>query len=608
MAAGFFRASLFTRRSPRRRARLQIQLLESRRPLSADALLHEGRVPNEHKAASAVEGELIVGFKAGINEAQIEGLYRAQGLAELERLFQTDHVRRVAVPGQAAHAMQWTLENHPLVQYAEPNYVASSFFTPNDPFYSNQWHLGAGLGGINVGSAWEVTSGAGVTVAVLDTGIAYENYSDASGSYYRAPDLAATSFVPGYDFINGDAHANDDHSHGTHVAGTIAQSTDNARGVAGVAFEADVMPVKVLGADGNGSYLAIANGIRWSADQGADVINLSLGASSPSRTLEDALAYAYGKGATIVAAAGNAGLGQVSYPAAYDDYVIAVSATRYDEQLAPYSNYGSSIDLAAPGGDISVDQSGDGYPDGILQNTFDPVTKDTSQFGYYLFQGTSMAAPHVAGVAALVISQGVTDPAEVREVLQASARDIGPDGLDLHTGYGLTDAAAALAAIQTRNNAPSASDDTASTSEGSDLVIDVLSNDTDSDGDSLAITSVSLASNGTVTINADQTLTYSPDPGFRGSDSFTYVIADGNGGIDSATVTIEVSSGYILGDLNGDAQFNNADIDPFLMALMDPYGYSAMYPNVDPDIVADFDRNGSFENADISGFLAALGF
>lgn len=534
-------------RSPRlRTSRPGLETLESRcmlsaNPLSLDSVLAGPTTPQV--GSSSVAGELLVGLRAGASDQQIKGLYQAHGLSELEQLYNSEHVRRVSVPDAAADAVMRALENHPLVAYAEPNYVASTFFSPNDPFYSYQWHLtNSAYGGIQVEKAWDTTSGSGAVVAVLDTGVAYENYSDATGNYYIAPDLADTHFVAGYDFINNDSHANDDNSHGTHVAGTIAQSTDNGKGVSGVAFNASVMPVKVLGKEGSGSYSTIANGIKWAADNGAHVINMSLGASSPSTTLEDALAYAHGKGVTIVASAGNDGQNAVSYPAAYDAYVIAVSATRFDEQLAGYSNYGSSIDLAAPGGDTSVDQNGDGYVDGVLQNTFNPDTKRTNDFGYYFFQGTSMAAPHVAGVAALVVSQGVTDPNQVRDILQSSAEDRGPAGADIYYGHGIVDAAAALALVTSNNAAPVASDDAASTNEDVAVVVDVLENDSDADGDTLSISNVTAASNGSVVINSDKTITYTPKGNYNGSDSFTYTVTDGNGGSDTANVAITIAA------------------------------------------------------------------
>lgn len=326
------------------------------------------------------------------------------------------------------------------VEYAEPNYLAYALMVPNDPYYSYQWHMQNPVyGGIKMGAAWDVSTGTGVTVAVIDTGIAYEDY----GSYKKAPDLAQTCFVGGYDFVNNDTHPNDDSGHGTHVAGTVAQSTNNNLGVTGVAFGSCLMPVKVLDKTGSGTYANVAAGIYFAADNGVKVINLSLGGSADSTTLKNAVAYAYNKGVTIVAAAGNDNSSTLSFPAAYDDYAIAVGATRYDETKAYYSNYGSSLDIVAPGGDLTVDQNNDGYGDGVLQQTFG---KRVDQFGYYFYQGTSMASPHVAGTVALLLAKGnATTPDQIRTALQSTAEDKGTAGWDGTYGWGLVDAAAALA-------------------------------------------------------------------------------------------------------------------------------------------------------------------
>ena len=351
-------------------------------------------------------------------------------------------------PGKSILEAKAEFELDENIEYAEPNYIAYAFFVPNDPFYPFQWHFNNPVfGGIKTEAAWDVSKGANVVVAVIDTGIAYENFDDPSGrSFFQAPDFSGSCFVPGYDFVNNDTHANDDNSHGTHVAGTIAQRTNNDLGVAGVAFESCLMPVKVLNKFGSGTFANVAAGIRFAADNGAKVINLSLGGSASSQTLLDAVAYAYNRGVTIVAAAGNSGTNVVSYPAAFDDYVIAVGATRFDETLAYYSSFGNSLDLVAPGGDLTVDQNNDGYADGVLQNTFNPNTKNPSDFAYWFFQGTSMASPHVAGTAALLIARGTaTIPTQVRTALESTAKDLGVPGLDPVYGWGLVDAASALA-------------------------------------------------------------------------------------------------------------------------------------------------------------------
>ncbi|MDP1538930.1 MAG: S8 family peptidase [bacterium] len=335
------------------------------------------------------------------------------------------------------------------VIYAEPNYIAYALMAPNDPYYKYQWHLDNPVyGGIQMKKAWDISTGTNsVVVAIVDTGIAYENY----GKYCQAPDLAQTCFVSGYDFVYNDTHPNDDNNHGTHVAGTVAQSTNNNLGVAGVAFNTCLMPVKVLDSSGSGSYTQVADGIYYAANNGAKVINLSLGGSSDSATLKEAVAYAYQNGVTVIAACGNDNKPNCLYPAAYNDYVIAVGATQYDEKKAPYSNYGLSLDLVAPGGNTSLDQNKDGYADGVLQQTF-ASSGQLCSFAFYFFQGTSMAAPHISGVAALLIANGnadadkdgITSPQEVRNVLQSTAEDKGATSRDNTYGWGLVDAYAAL--------------------------------------------------------------------------------------------------------------------------------------------------------------------
>lgn len=391
-------------------------------------------------------------FEARVDE-------RIRGNAEREARFEEGEIvvqfegeerpRLLRDATQATQVLLRAMRERSDVVYAEPNYIATAFYVPNDTLYSYQWNFdNAQTGGVEAEEGWDIQNGSGVTVAVIDTGVAYENYQQGGWfwgrtNYYKAPDLNETTFVPGYDFVNDDSHPNDDEGHGTHVAGTIAGTTNNNSGVAGLAYGAKIMPIKVLDGNGSGTYFDVAEGIRFAADNGAQVINLSLGGSTGASYLEDALRYAYEKGVTIVAAAGNNGAGSVSYPAAYDDYVIAVGATRFDESRAPYSNYGSALDIVAPGGDTSVDQNADGYGDGVLQQTF---SGSYNNFNYYFYQGTSMATPHVAAAAALVISNGAQTPNEVREMLQSTADDLGNAGRDDVYGHGLLNLAKALGA------------------------------------------------------------------------------------------------------------------------------------------------------------------
>jgi serine protease len=305
---------------------------------------------------------------------------------------------------------------------------------PNDPKYRYQWHLDQ----IGMKDAWPRSRGKGVIVAVIDTGVAYASKGQA---FVQVPDLAQTEFVPGYDFVNDRVEAFDDHGHGTHVAGTIAQSTHNGVGVAGVAYEAKIMPLKVLSARGFGSTADIAEAIRFAADNGAKVINMSLGGPRPSKVLAAAVEYAHKRGVLVVCAAGNDGRNWVGYPAAYP-YAVGVAATQFDRTTTFYSNWGKAIDLAAPGGNTRVDQNGDGMPDGVLQNTI--IIGRPDQNDYLLFMGTSMASPHVAGVAALVIAEGVTEPDAVLKVLKSTAKHPQGQGWDEHYGAGIVDAAGAV--------------------------------------------------------------------------------------------------------------------------------------------------------------------
>lgn len=299
-------------------------------------------------------------------------------------------------------------------EFIEPNYIYNAFKVPNDPEYSKQWNLRS----INIETAWDETKGSGITVAVIDSGIS------------PVPDLKDTKFVKGYDFVNDKIEAYDDIGHGTHVAGTIAQSTNNNYGVAGIAYEASLMPLKVLSAQGGGTVADIAEAIRYAADNKADVINMSLGGPGESQLMEDAINYAHSKGVIIIAAAGNSNQNSASYPARYP-HVVGVAALDSVGIKAPYSNFGAGVDIAAPGGS-EVGK--------ILQETINPETGESVFEGY---QGTSMAAPHVAGVAALVKAAGVKEPDEILNVLKQSSRVEKEDPLN-HFGAGHLDAAAAV--------------------------------------------------------------------------------------------------------------------------------------------------------------------
>src|SRR5215212_1037839 len=368
--------------------------------------------------------------------------------------------------GQSVAQAISKLRRHSEVAYAVPNYVAhAAQFTPDDPYLRKQWNF-IGQYGIGMREAWALAAaagapgGSGATVAVVDSGVAYED----RGQFKRDPDLHRSTFVRPWDFVGRDAHPNDRYGHGTHVAGTIAQATNNAFGVAGAAYGVKIMPLKVLDDYGEGDALKIAKAIRFAARHGADVINLSLEfdhrvVASEIPEIISAIRYAHSRGAVVVAAAGN-DYGKpyqrrVAYPARAGD-VIAVGATTRHGCRAQYSSYGSDLDVVAPGG--GVDSAPSARQENLLcrpetpgswifQVTF--LGESVREFGLPpSYEGTSMASPHVSAIAALLIAThrlgDHPTPEAVQARIEQTARDLGRPGFDSRYGWGLVNAAAAL--------------------------------------------------------------------------------------------------------------------------------------------------------------------
>ncbi|MEK6229346.1 MAG: S8 family serine peptidase [Actinomycetota bacterium] len=410
---------------------------------------------------SYVPGEVIVRYEEGTSGGAATAVEAASGTASGgAALGSGSETLRIKDGDTVAHTVR-ELRKDPSVAYAVPNFIArASAFTPNDPGYRLQWNL-FGPNGVNMPEAWELAAargapgGRGAVVAVLDTGVAYRRY----GRFRRAPDLKR--FTRGYDFVGEDRFPNDHNGHGTHVAGTIAQSTNNGIGTAGIAYQARIMPVRVLDSEGAGDTISISRGIRYAARREADVINLSLefDARVQASQIPDvvaALRYARRKGSVVVAAAGNQGDAVVAYPARAPD-VIGVAATTIRGCQSEFSNSGTQVDLVAPGGGVDAPNADDPYdvqvcrPDArgrfIYQQTF---LRSVRRFGLPGgYEGTSMSAPHVSGAAALVMATGRLGrrnptPAEVERHLEATARDIGTPGFDDRYGNGLLDVAAAL--------------------------------------------------------------------------------------------------------------------------------------------------------------------
>lgn len=350
---------------------------------------------------------------------------------------------------------------------------ASASFSPNDRGRGSgwakvQWNF-AGKWGVNARGAWNNLvaarhpGGKGVTVAVVDTGVAYKTVR----GHKRSPDLLPSQFVRGRDFVDDDRVPIDEFGHGTHVASTIAERTNNKIGLTGLAYGVKIMPVRVLDEAGEGEVATIARGVRWATREGADVINLSLEFDTDVeahevRSLLRATANARAKGVLVVGAAGNEGDDVVGYPAR-DPNVLGVGATTEHGCLSAFSNTGLGVDVVAPGGGPDADlpfancQSNGRPGRNISQMTL--IGKRLRTFGLPRdYAGTSMAVPHVTATAALIISSGVLGrkptPDQIVQRLEATARDLGPPGPDPYFGYGLIDAAAATTAIPGQPPAP----------------------------------------------------------------------------------------------------------------------------------------------------------
>jgi serine protease len=390
-----------------------------------------------------VPGELIVQFDPDVSLATQDAALAAEG-AVLQRHLLLPGFARVKVPEGQEEEFLRRLRADPSVRMVERNGIDHATFVPNDPDYPLQWDMPQ----VQAEQAWDVANGSGVVVAVVDTGVAYENYEP----YKQAPDLDGTSFTAGYDLVNDDDHPNDDNGHGTHVTGTIAQTTNNSLGVAGLAFGASIMPVKTLDATGSGSHADMADGFVWATDHGADVINYSAGGGD-SATKKAGVDYALSHGVVVVAAAGNNGTPGLDCPACYPG-VVAVGATDYNMNRSYYSSYGCGLqghclDVVAPGGDTTADLNGDTHPDGVLQQTYEFAcvggTPDFTSFDYCFWEGTSMATPHVSAAAALLldVNPGLTNQ-QVGDCLRHTALDRGPAGYDTTYGYGLIQVRAVL--------------------------------------------------------------------------------------------------------------------------------------------------------------------
>lgn len=452
--------------------------------LSRDQLEATRRAWNE--GLSYIPGEVLIKFRDGVSSSlQVRAMSQVRGgIDNSATRWIGDSLLMKALSESNAEHVASTLRAQPEVLWAEPNHFRRLKMVPNDPGYTRQWNFEL----INIPLAWDINNGATdkVRVAVVDSGVTTvtqsynfklwtgQAFETLSVPFRMNPDLGSGRILTGRDFIFWSGPVVDMVGHGTHVAGTILQETNNSLGLAGIAHHAQLLPLKVclgyweiqfaLSQQGVPGFVnpqeaggctdsAIAEAIRYAADNAAHVINLSLGGADQAPVILDALQYAVGRGLFVSIAVGNEFTegNPVSYPAKYAeqlDGALGVGAVGPSTRRAYYSNTGSYVEVMAPGGDAQEGgASGAIYQSSLLDDDFDPFGIVRPRFDRYAevpYQGTSMAAPHVAGVAALLYSQGITTPAGIEGALKSFARDLGANGRDNEFGYGLVDAPAAL--------------------------------------------------------------------------------------------------------------------------------------------------------------------
>ena len=530
----------------------QYELLEPRKLLATFSVDFDLLEPTDYTST-----EILVRFD---DDVSIDALQQSSeysiawgdGFRSDTQLFEIE-----VLPGQSVPDLVEYFSSLDIVDYAEPNYLMESMAVPNDQFYGVQW----GFPNIDAESAWDTrTDSSSVIVGVIDSGVQYDHPDLAPNIWTNSGEIAGNGIDDdgngyvddfyGYDFDNEDSDPMDDNGHGTHVAGTIGAQGNNSIGVTGVGWDASLMSLKVIG---GGSNADVARAIDYATDNGAQITNNSYGYAGTnvggSNVMSGAIGRAKDAGVLYVVAAGNSRAGIPasdmdgnfnSWPAEYSkihDNVITVGAIDEDGSYASYSHWGDqSVQIAAPGTQIGSTYVNDGY--------------------VYL-SGTSMAAPHVAGAAALLWAERPDlDYLDIKDAILSTAR---PDHLNLVT-EGVLDLGAAMASIaSTTNSPPLAVNDTATVPENGSVDIPVLSNDSDPDNDTLSVDSYGQGSNGTVTGNG-AVLVYTPNAGFTGSDSFTYTISDGNGNTDSATVSVTVSNVNDPPTANDDSATTNQDV------------------------------------------------
>ena len=454
-----------------------------------------------------VPGRLLVQPRPGLSDAELDKILKPHGGKQVGQIDKIN-VRVVQLPPQASEkAVEALLKNNKHLKFAERDLILQQAASVNDPYYGSAWHLSK----VGAASAWDLSMGSGVTIAVLDSGV------DASH-----PDLAG-QLVAGYNFFDNNSNTADVNGHGTQVAGTAAAATNNALGVAGLAGGARIMPIRVSDSSGGGSLTAIASGLTWAADKGAKVANLSFYGVSGSSTIVSAAQYMKNKGGLVTVSAGNYGT-EVPLPAT--DAMIIVSATDSNDVKTSWSSYGAYVDVAAPGAGIYTTTLGGGY--GAVS-------------------GTSFSAPITAGVIALMMAANPgLAPTTVEKLLFSSATDLGTVGFDTYYGYGRVNAAAAVqSAASTRSAADTTAPSVSISNPGAGATVKGLITVDVAATDNVGVSRVDLVANGNK-IASDTSAPY----GFSwdsttvadGAVTLTAYAYDAAGNVASRAVSVTVSN------------------------------------------------------------------
>ena len=455
-----------------------------------------------------VEDELLIQFRIDTPKNKADEALNAHGATVADEIQQL-RIKRIKVPAHVLETVREALSHNPHVEFIENNFLAEPSTTPNDSYYSSQWHLPK----INAPSGWDITSGSeSMPIAIIDSGVDPDH-----------PDLAG-KLITGYNFLGSNTDTHDVLGHGTAVAGTAAAMTNNITGVAGIACDNPIMPLVVLNSSDYASYYDISRAITYAVDHGVRVLNISIGGSSSSSTLQSAADYAWNKGALIFASAMNNNTSTPYYPAACN-HVVAVAATTSTDTKASFSSFGTWIDISAPGASIYTTKDGGGY-------------------GYW--NGTSFASPLTAGLAALIwsINPSLTNT-QVYDILTQNADDLGTLGFDQYFGFGRINALRSLlAAMETSPATDTTAPVVSITSPSNNTTVSGVISVSISASDNVDVSKVELYINGNLYASdssSPYTFTWDTTKYANGTYTLMAVAYDSAGNIgQSATVTVNV--------------------------------------------------------------------